>query len=39
MSRPVYDHEVTRQIEQITEKRGKGDLQKLIGSLGTWTVE
>ncbi len=39
VSRPVYDHEVTRQIEQITEKRGKGDLQKLIGSLGTWTVE
>jgi 2-oxoglutarate ferredoxin oxidoreductase subunit beta len=39
VERPVYDHEVRRQIEAVTEKRGQGDLQTLIGSLGTWKVE
>ena len=39
VERPVYDKEVRRQIEAVTEKRGQGDLQTLIGSLGTWEVE
>ena len=39
VERPVYDLEVRRQIEAVTEKRGQGDLQTLIGSLGTWKVE
>jgi 2-oxoglutarate ferredoxin oxidoreductase subunit beta len=39
IDRPVYDKEVSRQIAAVTEKRGPGDLQKLIGSQGTWTVE
>jgi len=39
INRPVYDQEVARQIEAVTEKRGPGDLQTLIGSHGTWTVE
>ncbi len=39
VERPVYDHEVRQQIEAVTEKRGQGDLQTLIGSLGTWKVE
>ena len=39
VERPVYDKEVRRQIEAVTEKRGQGDLQTLIGSLGTWEIE
>ena len=39
IDRPVYDKEVSRQIAAVTEKRGPGDLQKLIGSQGTWLVE
>jgi 2-oxoglutarate/2-oxoacid ferredoxin oxidoreductase subunit beta len=36
--RPTYEGEMLRQVEEATEKRGPGDLNKLIRSLGTWTV-
>jgi 2-oxoglutarate/2-oxoacid ferredoxin oxidoreductase subunit beta len=36
--RPTYDAEMNRQIEEATEKRGPGDLNALIRSVGTWTV-
>jgi 2-oxoglutarate ferredoxin oxidoreductase subunit beta len=39
IERPVYDEEVERQLVAAQERRGPGDLQKLITSLGTWTVE
>jgi 2-oxoglutarate ferredoxin oxidoreductase subunit beta len=36
--RPSYDAEMNRQIAEATQKRGPGDLAKLIRSAGTWTV-
>jgi 2-oxoglutarate ferredoxin oxidoreductase subunit beta len=36
--RPTYDAELNRQVAEATEKRGPGDLNKLIRSAGTWTV-
>ncbi|HEX6946557.1 MAG TPA: 2-oxoacid:ferredoxin oxidoreductase subunit beta [Acidimicrobiia bacterium] len=38
VQRPTYDAELNRQLEEAKEKRGPGDLAKLIRSLGTWTV-
>jgi 2-oxoglutarate ferredoxin oxidoreductase subunit beta len=39
VTRPVYDDEVNRQLDEAKEKLGKGDLAKLITSGGTWTVD
>ena len=39
VERPVYDTDLNSQVEASTEKFGKGDLNKLIRSHGTWTVE
>jgi 2-oxoglutarate/2-oxoacid ferredoxin oxidoreductase subunit beta len=39
VERAVYDHEVQVQIEAAKEKFGAGDLEKLIRSHGTWTVD
>ena len=39
VSRPTYESEMSRQLEEAKEKRGPGDLGKLIRSLGTWTVD
>jgi 2-oxoglutarate ferredoxin oxidoreductase subunit beta len=39
MPRPTYEDELQQQIHDAQAKRGPGDLQKLIGSTGTWTVE
>jgi len=36
--RPTYDAELNRQVTEAIEKRGRGDLNKLIRSAGTWTV-
>src|SRR5690606_37508961 len=36
--RPTYDAEMNRQVEEAKEKRGPGDINKLIRSIGTWTV-
>ncbi len=35
----TYDEGVQNQINAITEKKGKGDLHKLLYSSNTWTVE
>jgi 2-oxoglutarate ferredoxin oxidoreductase subunit beta len=39
LPRSTYEDELQRQIHEAQEKRGPGDLQKLIASTGTWTVE
>ncbi len=39
VGRPSYDSAVNAQIEEAEAKRGAGDLDALIRSLGTWTVE
>jgi len=39
VSRPTYEHELSRQIVEAQEQRGPGDLHALLRSLGTWTVE
>ncbi len=39
VERAVYDHEVQVQIEAAKAKLGEGDLDKLIRSHGTWTVD
>jgi 2-oxoglutarate ferredoxin oxidoreductase subunit beta len=39
VSRPTYDQLVKTQITSAQEKRGKGDIQKLIRSGETWTVK
>ena len=39
VTRPAYDDEVNRQLDEAKEKMGKGDLAKLITSGGTWTVD
>jgi 2-oxoglutarate ferredoxin oxidoreductase subunit beta len=39
VTRPAYDDEVNRQLDEAKEKMGKGDLAKLISSGGTWTVD
>lgn len=37
--KPVYDQGVEEQIKFVTEKKGKGDLEKLLFSGNTWEVE
>ena len=37
--RPTYDAEVNAQVDSATERLGEGDLEKLVRSHGTWTVE
>ncbi len=39
VERPVYDERMDNQIAEATEKRGKGDLEKLFSSGETWEVE
>ena len=38
-NKTTYEKELTEQIEQVTEKLGKGDLEKLLFAGNTWTVE
>ena len=38
IARPVYDDLMAEQIATATEKRGAGDLAKLLGSGETWTI-
>jgi len=38
IERPVYDDLMAEQIATATEKRGAGDLAKLLGSGETWTI-
>lgn len=37
-SRPQYEQDVIRQIEQAVAKRGKGDIDALLRSGDTWTI-
>ena len=39
VERPTYDALVQEQVKQAASKPGAGDLQKLLGSGDTWTVE
>lgn len=36
--KPTYDESMVQQIEQVTKKKGKGDLNKLLFSGNTWEV-
>jgi 2-oxoglutarate/2-oxoacid ferredoxin oxidoreductase subunit beta len=38
VERPTYESNMSQQLTMAQERRGPGDLQKLIGSLGTWSV-
>lgn len=38
IERPTYESQMTRQIQVAIEKRGKGDLEELLGSGDTWTI-
>jgi 2-oxoglutarate ferredoxin oxidoreductase subunit beta len=39
VERPTHDQLLTRQLEAAVEKRGEGDLAKLLGGTETWVVE
>lgn len=38
IEKPTYDEGVEQQIKAVTEKRGKGDLEKVLFSSNTWEV-
>ncbi|KRV49684.1 2-oxoacid:ferredoxin oxidoreductase subunit beta [Wenjunlia vitaminophila] len=38
ITRPVYDHTMTHQLDHATEHQGKGDLAALLAGNDTWTV-
>jgi 2-oxoglutarate ferredoxin oxidoreductase subunit beta len=38
VERPLYEVEVTRQIETAVQKKGEGDLAKLLNSGDTWMI-
>jgi 2-oxoglutarate ferredoxin oxidoreductase subunit beta len=38
VDRPTYDKAMVQQVADVTEAKGKGDLNELIRGLGTWTV-
>ena len=39
VDRPEYGSEMSRQIDQVMERKGKGDIEALLRSGSTWTVE
>jgi 2-oxoglutarate ferredoxin oxidoreductase subunit beta len=39
IERPVYEEEMTRQIQFAKQKRGEGDMVKLLNSGETWVVK
>jgi 2-oxoglutarate/2-oxoacid ferredoxin oxidoreductase subunit beta len=39
IERPTYESQMTLQIKNAIEKKGKGDLDKLLGSGDTWTIQ
>jgi len=39
VTNPSYGHEMERQIAAAQQKRGPGDLETLVRSRGTWTVD
>ncbi|MFF8991858.1 2-oxoacid:ferredoxin oxidoreductase subunit beta, partial [Streptomyces sp. NPDC014983] len=38
VERPVYDEQMTAQLDTAVEQRGKGDLAALLAGGDTWTV-
>jgi 2-oxoglutarate ferredoxin oxidoreductase subunit beta len=38
VKRDVYDRQMSEQIEEVTAKLGKGDLNKLLRSADTWEI-
>ena len=38
-SRPSYNDQLYSQVDEVIEKHGEADLQKLITGSNTWTVE
>ncbi|PID58687.1 MAG: 2-oxoacid:ferredoxin oxidoreductase subunit beta [Ignavibacteriae bacterium] len=39
LSKPTYDETMTQQIEEVTEKKGKGTLKDLLYTSNTWEVK
>lgn len=39
VSRPCYDEQVNRQVDQSADRLGRGDLQALLNGSETWTAE
>jgi 2-oxoglutarate ferredoxin oxidoreductase subunit beta len=39
VDRPDYGSEMSRQIEEATARRGQGDIEALLRSGSSWTVE
>jgi 2-oxoglutarate ferredoxin oxidoreductase subunit beta len=39
VERPSYDAEVVRQLDEVVQKQGAGDLNKLFNSGDTWDVK
>ncbi|MEW2622239.1 2-oxoacid:ferredoxin oxidoreductase subunit beta, partial [Streptomyces sp. NPDC048106] len=38
VERPVYDEQMTEQLDTAVEQKGKGDLAALLAGGDTWTV-
>jgi 2-oxoglutarate ferredoxin oxidoreductase subunit beta len=38
INRPTYESELVKQIERATQKRGPGNMKKLLASGETWTI-
>jgi 2-oxoglutarate ferredoxin oxidoreductase subunit beta len=38
-SRPVYEADIERQVAAVTEKKGPGDLKKLLYSGEIWEIK
>ncbi|MFY4722667.1 2-oxoacid:ferredoxin oxidoreductase subunit beta, partial [Streptomyces sp. LaBMicrA B280] len=38
VERPVYDEQMTEQLDTAIEQKGKGDLGALLAGNDTWTV-
>ncbi|MCZ4102301.1 2-oxoacid:ferredoxin oxidoreductase subunit beta, partial [Streptomyces sp. H39-C1] len=38
VERPVYDADMSDQLERAVEEKGKGDLAALLAGQDTWTV-
>ncbi|HTY09708.1 MAG TPA: 2-oxoacid:ferredoxin oxidoreductase subunit beta [Bacteroidota bacterium] len=39
IDRPTYESQMSLQIRNATDKKGRGDLEKLLGSGDTWTIQ
>ncbi len=39
VERPLYEMEITKQIQQATQKQGEGNLEKLLNHGETWVIQ